>query len=110
MSARSSTIGMPGTWVVAITMSWGLVWAIGVLFATWMWFLHSLDLTPDITADDVPPEFWRPRVVLMTMTLLTLLIFGAALVARTRMGHVSGLCLPAAVSAVLTVFWAVRFS
>lgn len=108
-SSRRSTIGTPGTWVLAITMSWGLVWTIGVLFASWMWFLYSLDLTPDISADDAPPEMWRPRVVLITMALLTLLIFGAALVARTKMDRVIGLCLPAAASAVLTVFWAIRF-
>jgi len=108
-SARRSTMGIPGVWVVVITMSWGLVWTFGVLFASWMWFLYSLDLTPNISADDGPPELWRPRVVLITMALLTLLIFGAALVARTKMDRVFGLYLPAVASAVLTVFWAVRF-
>ncbi|KQM23413.1 hypothetical protein ASL10_15250 [Frigoribacterium sp. Leaf8] len=91
-----------------MTLSWCLVWTLGVLFASWMWFPYSLDLTPNISADDAPPELWRPRVVLITMTLLTLLIFGAALVARTKMRAI-GLYWPAAASAVLTVFWAVRF-
>jgi hypothetical protein len=108
-NARRSSIGMPVAWAVAITMSWGLVWIVGVLFASGMWFLYALDLTPNISADDAPPELWRPRVVLITMTLLTLLIFGTALVARTKMDRVIGLILPAAASALLTVFWAMRF-
>jgi hypothetical protein len=108
-NARKSSMETPVTWAVAITMSWGLVWTVGVVFASWMWFLYGLDLTPDISADDAPPELWRPRVVLITMTLLTLLIFGAALVARAKMDRVIGLILPAAASASLTVFWAMRF-
>ena len=107
--ARRSSMGTPVTWAVATTVSWGLVWTVGVVFASWMWFLYGLDLTPDISTDDAPPELWRPRVVLITMTLLTLLIFGAALVARAKMDRVIGLILPAAASALLTVFWAMRF-